>query len=296
MRAPGPPGPHPSSSCSSATACSSGSGAGGFGVVWRAHDELLHREVAVKRILLGAGGDRSTGERAEREALAAARLAHPAIVALYEACAVEDAFYLISELVDGETLARLIAEDALEDEQLLEIGVALAGALDPRSRPRRDPPRHQAPERAHPPPRARRTTAEGRIAAAKLTDFGGAQPARRGRADAHRRRARHARLHGARAERGPRGRRAQADLYSLALVLYEALSGVNPCAAPRRPRRRGGSARPLAPLRASAPGPAARARPRDRSRPRARPRAATAATLERAPRRARARRCETPAG
>ena len=102
-------------------------GAGGFGVVWRAHDELLHREVAVKRVLLGPDGGRSSGRT--REALAAARLAHPAIVALYEACAVEDAFYLISELVDGETLARLIAEDALEDEEVLEIGVALAGAL-----------------------------------------------------------------------------------------------------------------------------------------------------------------------
>ena len=81
-------------------------GTGGFGVVWRAHDELLHREVAVKRIPLAPDGD---SERASREALAAARLAHPAIVALYEACAVQDAFYLISELVRGETLAQLIA-------------------------------------------------------------------------------------------------------------------------------------------------------------------------------------------
>jgi hypothetical protein len=84
-------------------------GAGGFGVVWRAHDELLDREVAVKVIPLPAGEDR---ERAMREALATARLAHPAIVALYEACAVEDTFYLISELVHGETLARLIATEA----------------------------------------------------------------------------------------------------------------------------------------------------------------------------------------
>ena len=60
-------------------------GAGGFGVVWRAHDELLHREVAVKRIALGADGE--DAERATREALATARLSHPAIVALYEACA-----------------------------------------------------------------------------------------------------------------------------------------------------------------------------------------------------------------
>jgi serine/threonine protein kinase len=101
-------------------------GAGGFGVVWRATDELLHREVAVKRVALGPDGD---GERASREALAAARLAHPAIVALYEACAVQDAFYLISELVHGKTLAQLFASGALSDEEVLAIGVALASAL-----------------------------------------------------------------------------------------------------------------------------------------------------------------------
>ncbi len=101
-------------------------GAGGFGVVWRAHDELLHREVAVKRVPLAPDED---GERVTREALASARLSHPAIVALYEACPVQDAFYLISELVDGDTLARLIADDALDDEQVLRIGVALCAAL-----------------------------------------------------------------------------------------------------------------------------------------------------------------------
>ncbi|HEY2216904.1 MAG TPA: protein kinase, partial [Solirubrobacteraceae bacterium] len=101
-------------------------GAGGFGVVWRAHDELLGRLVAVKRIALAPEED---GERATREALASARLAHPAIVALYEACPVADAFYLISELVDGPTLARLIDDDELDDEELLEIGVALCSAL-----------------------------------------------------------------------------------------------------------------------------------------------------------------------
>jgi len=61
--------------------------------------------VAVKRISLAAGGDPIDSERATREALAGARLAHPAIVVLHEACAAEDAFYLISELVHG-TLSR----------------------------------------------------------------------------------------------------------------------------------------------------------------------------------------------
>ena len=102
-------------------------GEGGFGVVWRAHDELLQREVALKRIQLGTDGD---SERASREAHASARLSHPAIVALYEACVVDHAFYLISELVEGQTLARLIAADSLEDDEVLEIGLALCHALE----------------------------------------------------------------------------------------------------------------------------------------------------------------------
>ena len=109
-------------------------GAGGFGVVWRARDELLDREVAVKRISLGAGRDPIDGERASREALASARLAHPAIVVLHEACAAQDAFYLISELIEGDTLAQLFAAQALEDEELLEIGLALSDALPTRTR------------------------------------------------------------------------------------------------------------------------------------------------------------------
>jgi eukaryotic-like serine/threonine-protein kinase len=202
-------------------------GAGGFGVVWRAHDELLHREVAVKRVLLGAGGGPVDSERATREALAAARLSHPAIVALYEACAVEDAFYLISELVNGETLARLIAEDSLEDEEVLEIGAAIAGALahaHARGVIHRDikPQNVLVPNRAPDGP-----PAEALLAAAKLTDFGGASLSGE---DAL---TRTGDVLGTLAYMAPEqseGREVgtQADLYSLALVIYEALSGFNP--------------------------------------------------------------------
>ena len=215
-------------------------GAGGFGVVWRAHDELLHREVAVKRVWLGPDGD---SERASREALAAARLSHPAIVALYEACAVDDAFYLISELVDGETLARLIAERALADEEVLEIGLALASALahaHARGVIHRDiKPQNvlvpYRPEHGAPAPEAFARGGQAHRLRRR-------QPRRRGRAHAHRRRARHARLHGARAERGPRGGRRRPTCTRWRSCSTRRCAGSTPCGAPRRPPPCGASA------------------------------------------------------
>jgi hypothetical protein len=213
-------------------------GAGGFGEVWRARDELLQREVAVKRIPLGPERD---SDRAEREAQASARLSHPAIVALYEACAVEEAFYLISELVDGETLAELIACDELEDDEILEIGLALSGALAHAHargvihrdiKPQNVLVPHRVPEAA---------------GAAKLTDFGGASLAGEDGLT------RTGDVLGTLAYMAPEqseGREVgvQADLYALALVLYEALSGVNPVRGPTpaaTARRIGGTLEPL---------------------------------------------------
>jgi len=199
-------------------------GAGGFGVVWRAYDQLLRREVAVKRVWLGPDGD---GERAGREAHATARLSHPAIVALYEACAVDDAFYLISELVDGDTLAQLIAEDTLEDEEVLEIGVALAGALS-HAHARGVIHRDIKPQNVLvPDPVEDGATPQALRAAAKLTDFGGASLVGE---DAL---TRTGDVLGTLAYMAPEqseGREigAPADLYSLALVIYEALCGTNP--------------------------------------------------------------------
>src|SRR3984893_13285140 len=203
-------------------------GAGGFGVVWRAHDELLGREVALKRISLPDGDS----ERASREAQAAARLSHPAIVALYEACAAPDAFYLISELVRGDTLARLIATGDLKDARVLQIGIALADALahaHARGVIHRDvkPQNVLVPYEREDGPLAPR----GAPAVAKLTDFGGARMAgddvltRTG--DVLGTLAYMAPEQSDGAEVGE-----AVDLYSLALILYEAFSGVNPVRGP----------------------------------------------------------------
>jgi hypothetical protein len=218
-------------------------GAGGFGVVWRAHDELLHREVAVKQISLPTEEDR---ERATREALATARLAHPAIVALYEACPDEQDFYLISELVRGETLAQVIATDALSDEELLEVGIVLCDALA-HAHARGVIHRDVKPHNVLLPDGHEDATTASRTVIAKLTDFGGAQLAGE---DAL---TRTGDVLGTLAYMAPEqseGREvgAAADLYSLALVMYEALSGINPVrgATPAATVRRIG--RPLPPL------------------------------------------------
>jgi hypothetical protein len=197
-------------------------GAGAYGTVWRARDERLERDVAVKAI--PSGGEHVASGRAEREARAAARLAHPAIVTLYEAGADDEAMYLVSELVHGDTLARLLAAGALSDRDVGEIGLALCQALahaHAQGVVHRDvKPSNvlvpDAPEAGGP--------------AAKLTDFGVARLLA-GAGDELLTRT--GDVVGTLAYMAPEqaeGRETgpAADLYAAALVLYEALSGVNP--------------------------------------------------------------------
>lgn len=193
-------------------------GAGGFGVVWEARDESLGREVALKQVPLAPDGDH---ERAAREALAAARLSHPAIVALYEADWDGDHLYLVSELVRGVTLAERIAARDVEDRELLAIALALVGALEHahgRGVIHRDvkPGNVMIPDRA-----------PDRAGIAKLTDFGGA------RLTGDDGLTRTGDVVGTLAYMAPEQADGHpvhepADLYSLALIIYEALAGTNP--------------------------------------------------------------------
>ena len=87
-------------------------GRGGMGAVWLGIDEVLEREVALKRIGLLPGADSTDLARAEREARLAARLDHPNVVAVFNlvADADTDSRWLVMEYVDGTNLSRLVQE------------------------------------------------------------------------------------------------------------------------------------------------------------------------------------------
>ena len=101
-------------------------GSGGFGVVYEAWDGRLERSVAVKAI--ESRGE--SGRRVMREAQAAARLNHPGIVTLYEMGEEDGNALLVTELVDGATLARRSNDGSLSDREIGEIGADLCEALD----------------------------------------------------------------------------------------------------------------------------------------------------------------------
>jgi serine/threonine protein kinase len=86
-------------------------GRGGAGVVHLAHDELLDRRVAVKRIGLLPGTTDDDVLRAEREARLAAGISHSHVVSIFDLVKDEDCYWLVMEHVDGRTLAELVAAE-----------------------------------------------------------------------------------------------------------------------------------------------------------------------------------------
>ncbi|GGN60695.1 hypothetical protein GCM10010112_17250 [Actinoplanes lobatus] len=105
-------------------------GRGGMGAVWQAHDTLLGREVALKEV----GGSSLPSDpqvrRTLREAQAAARLRHPSIVTVYDVVTDEGAPWIVMELVDGRSLAETIAEQGrLTVRRTAEIGLSVLDAL-----------------------------------------------------------------------------------------------------------------------------------------------------------------------
>jgi serine/threonine protein kinase len=104
-------------------------GRGGMGTVYRATDPGLGREVAIKALTHELAIDGSTMRRFEREAKLLASLNHPNIASIYDLLDIDEKRYLVLELVEGETLAELLARGPLEIAQLLKIAEQIAEAL-----------------------------------------------------------------------------------------------------------------------------------------------------------------------
>ena len=104
-------------------------GRGGMGVVYRALDTSLGREVALKVLKDSTGVGPEAEGRLRREARAAARLVHPAISVVYEIGDVEDATFISMELVKGRPLAAFLAEAPLEPARALDLALEIVEAL-----------------------------------------------------------------------------------------------------------------------------------------------------------------------
>jgi beta-lactam-binding protein with PASTA domain len=96
--------------------------AGGMGEVFRAHDAVLAREVAIKVLHRSLAGDPAFVDRFRREARAAASLSHPNIVAVYDWGAVDSVYYMVMEYVRGPSVRHLLNEQGrMEPAQAAEI-------------------------------------------------------------------------------------------------------------------------------------------------------------------------------
>ncbi|MFJ3980165.1 protein kinase [Streptomyces sp. NPDC090021] len=109
-------------------------GRGGMGKVWRAHDELLHRTVAVKELTAGlyvAQADRDVMHaRTQKEARAAARIQHPAVVTVHDVLEHDDRPWIVMEYIDGPSLADAAkAAGRIEPREAARIGLHVLAAL-----------------------------------------------------------------------------------------------------------------------------------------------------------------------
>ena len=104
-------------------------GAGGMGEVYRAWDARLGREVAVKVLPEAAAGDPQRQKRFEQEARAAGALNHPNVLAVYDVGSHESLPYIVSELLEGDTLRTQISAGGLTPRKAVEHGIQIARGL-----------------------------------------------------------------------------------------------------------------------------------------------------------------------
>ena len=104
-------------------------GIGGMGAVYRAYDQRLERPVAIKQVLPESAEDPKARDRLRREARAVASLNHPAIVQIFDIVERDDGDWIVMELVEGQTLHRLVERGRLELGQGLFLGREIAEGL-----------------------------------------------------------------------------------------------------------------------------------------------------------------------
>jgi eukaryotic-like serine/threonine-protein kinase len=104
-------------------------GSGGMGEVYRARDSVLRREVAIKVLLPIVSRDPDRLRRFHQEAQAAAALNHPNILAIYQFGTYDGAPYLVSELLEGDTLRQLLLRGRLPVRKAVDFGVQIAHGL-----------------------------------------------------------------------------------------------------------------------------------------------------------------------
>jgi eukaryotic-like serine/threonine-protein kinase len=104
-------------------------GAGGMGEVYRAHDTRLFRDVALKVLQESLTADPDRLRRFEQEARAVAALNHPNIVSVFDVGVADKIHYIVTELIEGETLRQRIAPQGMPTRKAVELAVQLANGL-----------------------------------------------------------------------------------------------------------------------------------------------------------------------
>jgi len=99
-------------------------------VVYRAHDERLERDVALKVLPTGTFADEDVRKRFRKEALALARLNHPNIAAVYDFDTQDGQHFLVMEYVPGGTLDSRLTNGALVEKEVLVLATQIAAALE----------------------------------------------------------------------------------------------------------------------------------------------------------------------